>query len=355
MTAAFPIVYGCLHAGLIVWENNCGVLIGLPSGLMELFLIIVFAFGPMCMDNPSMYLIVSLIAGLLVHGGTLMVMGSELVFRSSTMRTLAVEMLIAVLFVYFRLRLERKSFLTLLIDDVQRNIIATDKALAEDMLLNILPPTIARQLAEDPLSVKATLAPDVTVLSMDICDFTKLSSSLQSELVIGMLNSLFCGFDEAVADLCIEKVCTIGDAYIVCANTPTRYEHHCRAVCELGLRMLHIIAMFRSKSTTAKVFADINARIGIHTGSVITGIMGGQMKFKWDIWGDGLNVAQALESGGVPGALQVSDGCWSRVDMSDLETKDYKFTVRPSSVLVKVSGRDVDLRTQILTPTYQSV
>src|SRR6185503_2415314 len=170
---------------------------------------------------------------------------------------------------------------------------------SEELLLNILPPSIARRLKLGG----GTIADDfsgVTVLFADLVGFTTLSSRLAPERIVDMLNELFCLFDDVAGSLGLEKIKTIGDCYMVAGGLPEPRPDHAEAVAEMGLHMLHIVDELAARSGE-----PLTIRIGIHSGPVVAGVIG-KRKFIYDLWGDTVNIASRMESHGLPGAIQLS-------------------------------------------------
>jgi class 3 adenylate cyclase len=170
---------------------------------------------------------------------------------------------------------------------------------SEELLLNILPPSIARRLKLSGGTIADGFA-GVTVLFADIVGFTRLSARLPPERVVAMLNDLFCKFDDLAGSLGLEKIKTIGDCYMVAGGLPEPRADHAEAVAEMGLAMLRIVAELAERSGEA-----LSVRIGIHSGPVVAGVIG-KRKFIYDLWGDTVNIASRMESHGVPGAIQLT-------------------------------------------------
>jgi adenylate cyclase len=194
---------------------------------------------------------------------------------------------------------------------------------SEELLLNILPPSIARRLKLSGGTIADGFA-GVTVLFADIVGFTRMSARLPPERVVDMLNDLFCRFDDLAGDLGLEKIKTIGDCYMVAGGLPEPRADHAEAVTKMGLAMLDIVA-----ELATKVGESLNVRIGIHSGPVVAGVIG-KRKFIYDLWGDTVNIASRMESHGVPGAIQLSDA--SRALLAD------KYALQPRGV-IDVKGK----------------
>jgi class 3 adenylate cyclase len=171
---------------------------------------------------------------------------------------------------------------------------------SEELLLNILPPSIARRLKLRGGTI-ADGFPGVTVMFADIVGFTRLSARLPPERIVEMLNDLFCKFDDVAGQLGLEKIKTIGDCYMVAGGLPEPRADHAEAVAEMGLAMLGIVA-----ELAARTGEPLDVRIGLHSGPVVAGVIG-KRKFIYDLWGDTVNVASRMESHGIPGSIQLSD------------------------------------------------
>jgi adenylate cyclase len=178
---------------------------------------------------------------------------------------------------------------------------------SEELLLNILPPSIARRLKLSGGTIADGFA-EVSVLFADIVGFTRMSSRLPPERIVGMLNELFCKFDDVAGRLGLEKIKTIGDCYMVAGGLPEPRADHALAVAEMGFAMLDIVA-----EMAARTGEPLDVRIGIHSGPVVAGVIG-KRKFIYDLWGDTVNVASRMESHGVPGAIQLSDAARRLLD-----------------------------------------
>ena len=170
---------------------------------------------------------------------------------------------------------------------------------SEALLLNILPKPIAEQLKKDHRSI-AEAFNDVTVLFADIVDFTRHSESLGPGELVDLLNTVFSRFDKLVDEYGLEKIKTIGDAYMIAGGLPISNENHAIKVATIALRMQQEVERFNVESGHS-----IQLRIGIHTGPVVAGVIGVK-KFSYDIWGDTVNVASRMESHGVSGHIQIS-------------------------------------------------
>jgi len=177
---------------------------------------------------------------------------------------------------------------------------------AEQLLLNILPSTIAQRLRHGE-GLIADHYTEATVLFADIVDFTRLSAGISPEAVVSYLNVIFSEFDQLAQNLGLEKIKTIGDAYMVVGGVPTPRQDHTEAVVEMALAMLEVCTRL---SRDAQM--PFTMRIGINTGPVIAGVIGIK-KFIYDLWGDTVNLASRMESHGVTGEIQVTDAVYERM------------------------------------------
>ncbi|MFN2142310.1 MAG: adenylate/guanylate cyclase domain-containing protein [Candidatus Promineifilaceae bacterium] len=181
-----------------------------------------------------------------------------------------------------------------LFDQVERY-----RSRADDLLLNILPGTIAGRLKENP-GIIADGFSEATVLFADIVNFTTMSSGADPADVVRKLNEIFSDFDRLAIRHGLEKIKTIGDAYMVAGGLPEAQPDHCQVVAAFALDM--VAAMERHRSWTGEA---MRIRVGINTGPVVAGVIG-QQKFIYDLWGDAVNVASRMESNGLSNEIQVT-------------------------------------------------
>lgn len=177
--------------------------------------------------------------------------------------------------------------------------IESERLKSDTLLLNILPQAIAKRLKDGETTIVDSL-PQVTVLFADLVGFTQLAGRLKSTDLVRLLDDVFSGFDSLAEVEGLEKIKTIGDAYMVVGGLPTPRRDHARAVADLALAMLN-----QARQLSCEHGFPIQLRIGIHTGPVIAGIIG-RRKFTYDLWGDTVNIASRMESHGLPGHIQIS-------------------------------------------------
>ena len=169
----------------------------------------------------------------------------------------------------------------------------------EKLLLNILPNSIAQRLKHDQ-GIIADHFEEVSVLFADIVGFTPLAARIPPIKLVNLLNQIFSAFDYLAERHGLEKIKTIGDAYMVVGGLPLPLENHARAIAQMALDMQQAITDFQ-----ADTGEQFQIRIGINTGPVVAGVIGTR-KFIYDLWGDTVNVASRMESTGVPGGIQVT-------------------------------------------------
>ncbi|MEG4574776.1 adenylate/guanylate cyclase domain-containing protein [Microcoleus sp. N3A4] len=174
---------------------------------------------------------------------------------------------------------------------------------SERLLLNILPEAIAHRLKQSSDTIADTFA-DVTVLFADIVGFTQLSSRISPSDLVGLLNEIFSAFDQLAEKHGLEKIKTIGDAYMVVGGLPTPRPDHAEAIVEMALDMQETIEKFSCDHGES-----IKLRIGINSGAVVAGVIGIK-KFIYDLWGDTVNTASRMESHGLPGYIHVTSATY---------------------------------------------
>ncbi len=198
--------------------------------------------------------------------------------------------------------LELDQAITLL-DRTQADIVA-EKARTDELLRNILPASIADELKRNG-KVQPKYAPSATILFADFKDFTLLAERTEPAMLVGLLDQYFTVFDEIVVRHELEKLKTIGDAYMAVAGALTATRRHPFDACLAALEIQ--AAMERTNALRQKIrLPALQLRIGVHTGPVIAGVVG-TSKFTFDIWGDAVNTAAIMEANGAPGRINVSE------------------------------------------------
>lgn len=176
----------------------------------------------------------------------------------------------------------------------QNAVISAERQRSEELLLNILPVTVAAEL-KDTGKATARRYESATVLFADFKGFSSLAVTLAPEVLISLLDDAFSTFDEIVAEHGLEKIKTIGDAYMCAGGVPEEDKDHAARMVRAGLDMQSYLAGNK----------HFDARIGIHTGPVVAGVVG-KHKFVYDIWGDTVNQASRLETAGEVGKVAIS-------------------------------------------------
>jgi len=171
---------------------------------------------------------------------------------------------------------------------------------SETLLSNLLPGEIAARLKERPGEVIADGLPAVTMLFADIVDFTPRAAKMKPDDLVGFLNQIFSRFDVLTAERGLEKIKTIGDAYMVAAGLPVAREDHAAIVADMAFAMQSAV-----QDLSVKMGEQVQLRIGIHSGPAIAGVIGTSKVF-YDVWGDTVNTASRMESHGEPGRIQVT-------------------------------------------------
>jgi len=185
-----------------------------------------------------------------------------------------------------------------LVIEEQSAAIEVERAESDRLLLNVLPEAISKRLkrGESPI---ADVFSDTSVIFADLVGFTPMSADLAPGEVITMLSGLFSMFDDLVADRGLEKIKTIGDAYMAVGGLPEPLADHAVRAVDLAMAMLE-------STKASEHFPGLSLRIGIHSGPVAGGVIGTR-KFAYDVWGNTVNVAARLESAGIPGRVHVSE------------------------------------------------
>ncbi len=192
-----------------------------------------------------------------------------------------------------------------------------EKQKLESLLLNILPQPIAQQLKNEP-GLIAQRHEDVTILFADLVNFTQLASQISPGELVSLLNTIVSSFDRLTEKYGLEKIKTIGDAYMVVGGLLDRQHDHTEAIANMALDMQDSIARFNALEDR-----NFDLRIGINTGPVVAGVIGTK-KFTYDLWGDAVNVASRMESQGLASYIQVTETTYERLrDRYQFEARGY--------------------------------
>ncbi|MEW5992172.1 MAG: adenylate/guanylate cyclase domain-containing protein [Chloroflexota bacterium] len=206
---------------------------------------------------------------------------------------------------------------------LQYAVRARDAAMAssEALLLNVLPKAIAERLKRESGTIAESHA-DVTVLFADVVDFTPFTQRTAPAQVVGVLDEIFSAFDRLAEVHGLEKIKTIGDAYMVASGLPDHRADHAAAAAEMAIEMQEAVARLCSVLDLA-----LEIRIGMDSGPVVAGVIG-RRRFIYDLWGDTVNTASRMESHGLPGRIQVTQATYERLgsayrfeDRGEIEVK----------------------------------
>lgn len=193
--------------------------------------------------------------------------------------------------------------------------------------MNILPAEVAKELTEKPGQTIAKKFPNITVLFTDIVGFTKMSDGMTAEEVVTMLNKMVSLFDERAKREGIEKIKTIGDAYMAATGFTDEVNNDgALRMVRFALGLMDDVQRFNLNSPV-----KVQIRLGINTGNLVAGVIG-KSKFIYDIWGDTVNVASRMESTGEPMKIHVTNSTY-------LQTKDEFVYSEGIDVEVKGKGK----------------
>lgn len=234
---------------------------------------------------------------------------------------LGTVVLLAMFISYWRERYIRRDFLL-------QGELEQEQGRADALLYNMLPRQVAERIKSGEYPIADSFG-EVTILFADLVDFTALTGKLAPRHLMEVLNEVFSAFDRLVEDYGVEKVKTIGDAYMAMAGSTPRTDNSAEQAAEaavgLAIDMLRVVGQ-----AADKLGYDLQLRIGIHTGPVIAGVIG-VSKYQYDVWGGTVNLASRMEETGVAGRIQVSETTYWRVRN--------KFTFEPRETLdVKGAG-----------------
>ena len=188
----------------------------------------------------------------------------------------------------------------------EHRLLLAEQERSERLLLNVLPGPIADRLKQGE-EVIADDFPEVTVLFADLVDFTRRSRDTTPERVVEVLDDLFSALDALAERHGLEKIKTVGDAYMVVGGLPEPRPDHARAVADMALDLRQEVARHLDPGGE-----PLAVRVGIDTGPVVAGVIG-RRKFSYDLWGDTVNTASRMESNGVPGCIQVTERTYRRL------------------------------------------
>jgi class 3 adenylate cyclase len=193
--------------------------------------------------------------------------------------------------------------------DEQQALLIEEKDRSERLLLNILPASIAERLKRNEANIAQGHA-DVTVMFADIVGFTKMTEELSPVETVSILNDVFTSFDEIADKYGVEKIKTIGDAYMAAAGVETGSNiHYADAVAHMAIEMIDRVAAY-----SKRIGRNLQLRIGVGTGPVVAGVIG-KKKFIYDMWGDTVNVASRMAADAYSGSIQVDLTTYRRLHL----------------------------------------
>ena len=195
----------------------------------------------------------------------------------------------------------------------QTNLVEQKNQENEQLLLSLFPAAIAKRLKQGEKNIAESVS-NVAVVVSDLNGFAKLSDSLSAYEIVSVLNELVTRFDEAAEQYGMEKIKTIGDSYMAVCGLSVPYLDHDRRAIDFALEMLTIVRRFNHENGY-----QLNVSVGINSGDVVAGIVG-RNKFIYDIWGDTINLANALKAACTPGSILVAEEVYHRLgDLYDFE------------------------------------
>lgn len=189
------------------------------------------------------------------------------------------------------------------------NELRVEKGKTEALLLNILPATVVSRIRKGELAI-ADRFPDATILFADLVDFTNLAGRHSPGRIVELLNGLFSDFDKLAKQFKVEKIKTIGDAYMAAGGLPEESPDHALSVADMARSMIDAV-----HETGRRFDVALEVRIGIHSGEVVAGLIG-QHRSIYDVWGDTVNIASRLESSGLPNRIQISESTYQHLRSS---------------------------------------
>jgi class 3 adenylate cyclase len=195
------------------------------------------------------------------------------------------------------------------------------KKRSDELLLNILPEETAQELKAKG-SAESKLIEDTTVLFTDFKGFTTMSENMSASELVENINECFSAFDHIMEKYGVEKIKTIGDAYMAAGGLPTPNTSHVKDVVLAALEIADFMLQ-RAEERKAQGLPFFEIRIGVNTGYVVAGIVGVK-KFQYDIWGDTVNTASRMESSGAVGKVNISESTYNKLKDEPTFSFDYR-------------------------------
>lgn len=235
----------------------------------------------------------------------------------------------SIVYLLLRYAVQEKANAQASLEETHR-LLQIEQDRSERLLLNILPGPVAERLKHDNQTIADGFA-DVTVMFVDIVNFTKIAEGLTPQQVFSMLNRIFSSFDELAEQYGMEKIKTIGDAYMVAGGLNNEETNYTKSIAELAIAMRDLL--HRDFSVNEM---HLDVRIGIGTGPVVAGVVG-KKKFIYDLWGDTVNLASRITSEGVPGMIQVDE-------MTHRRLAEHFAFLEPQTIYLKGKGNTLVYR-----------
>ena len=207
----------------------------------------------------------------------------------------------------------------------EKQLLEMEQMKTEKLMLNILPRSIAERLKRGEKNIAGSY-PESTILFSDMVGFTKMSSEISASSLVELLNDLFTRFDKRAEALGLEKIKTIGDAYMAVGGLPIPRSDHAEICADMALGMFEDLKEFNEERGKS-----LNLRIGLNSGPVVAGVIG-FTKFSYDLWGNTVNTASRMESTSQPGRVQVSPST------IELLKNSFELEMRPQPVECKGLG-----------------
>jgi adenylate cyclase len=223
-------------------------------------------------------------------------------------------------------------------EQVYLHQLQVEQAKSEQLLLSMLPPSVVDRLKHHHADVIAESFPDVTILFADLVAFTEFSATRSALEVVSLLNQIFSAFDQLTVNHGLEKIKTVGDAYMVVGGLHLLHPDPMAAVARLALNMQDTL-----KAINQLTGENFSLRLGIHTGPVVAGVIGTH-KLSYDLWGDAVNLASRMESLGLPDRIQVSQVVYQRLGGQTSGQTGLQFGFEPRG--------EIEVKGKGLIPTY---
>jgi class 3 adenylate cyclase len=292
----------------------------------NIFVLTLLAVAPAERRTALMILAASLATFFMV--GFLKGMSFEAMSARYSLHNLLSASFVTILFIYLLDNMRYASWLKSKKIEQQSGELRSDKEKIDRLLLNILPPAVAKELKDDGF-VKPVFYESATIVFTDIVGFTKITEKLTPDQLVRELDEVFSRFDRVMDQYGLEKLKTIGDAYMFAGGVPAANKTHEIDAVLGALEFQSLIEKInREKADKGRPVFEI--RIGINTGPLMAGVVG-EKKFVYDVWGDSVNVASRMESSGERGRINISASTYVRV-------KDYFETEARGQVMAKNKG-----------------